>query len=74
MDMKEVKDAAEHFIASGCITLTAQQRMAKFAIAAIPVVEAAEEAVGRIRYGVSREMGSDVVKILDTALAKLREG
>lgn len=44
-----------------------------FALAAIPMVEAAEEAVGRIRYGVSREMGSDVVKILDTALAKLRE-
>ena len=48
--------------------------LARFALAAIPVIEAAEEAVGRIRYGVSREMGRDVVKILDTALAKLREG
>ena len=70
---EQVKAAAEQFLASGDISLHGQTALARFALAAIPVVESAEEAVGRIRYGVSREMGSDVVKILDTAIAKLRE-
>jgi len=70
MDMKEVKDAAEHFIASGCITLTDQQRMAKFAIAAIPVIEAAEELRKPLKTWTQQEQRQDD---LDAALAKLRE-
>ncbi len=68
------KERADAAIASWDEERGRAQREGERVIASLPVIEAAEEAVGRIRYGVSREMGSDVVKILDTALAKLREG
>jgi len=73
MDMKEIKAAAELALLNAHCFDEEAQAVFRFALAAIPVIAAAEEAVGRIRYGVSREMGSDVVKILDAALAKLKE-
>ena len=63
MDMKEIKAAAEHFIASGDISLHGQTALARFALAAIPVIADAEKC--QYNYPL---IG------LRAALAKLREG
>ena len=69
MDMEQVKAAAERKM-KGPIGLEEQNTLAYFALAALPVIEAAEEYRKPLKTWTQQEQRQNV---LDAALAKLRE-